>query len=338
MDFPYTPSAYFELTNQCNYRCKYCYNDSMISKTNRISTEGYKEFVGFLKKYGLEYVALSGGEPFLHPDVEEILMFNHALGLRQTMITNGSLLNEARYKLIKEYNIKCFLTIDGFDEATHDRYRGKGTYSILMENLNEFARRNLIENISVRINLTRSNAYQVADTFRMIYDMGIRDFAFGIISPAGRGKDTDYIDYYKDPAFLNEINERIKALENELSLPRLEVPTGITIACPLTQMGKRFKPRIDYNGDIFPCQRMTDQDYLIGNIFHIESIQMGFEKILEKIRRRDHMKDKCKKCAYCGICMGGCLVEMLQNKDNPDYQNFMCDSIKGLCHAKIAAR
>ncbi len=77
------------ITNKCNKRCKGCFYDERLGNKNHISLEDYKSYVLKYKK-GINKVILLGGEPTLHPNLKEMIVFNNINNLRTTIYTNGT--------------------------------------------------------------------------------------------------------------------------------------------------------------------------------------------------------------------------------------------------------
>ena len=78
-------------TNGCNFRCPFCHNAPLVSggSPERIPEE---EILSYLKKRQgiLEGIAVTGGEPLLHPGIAAFLEKVKALGYKVKLDTNGS--------------------------------------------------------------------------------------------------------------------------------------------------------------------------------------------------------------------------------------------------------
>lgn len=75
----------------CNYRCPFCHNSELfLGQVEEVmSTEAFLEFLK--KRQGLlEGVCVSGGEPTLYPELEQLLEQIRALGFGVKLDTNGS--------------------------------------------------------------------------------------------------------------------------------------------------------------------------------------------------------------------------------------------------------
>src|SRR5438309_4383935 len=56
---------------QCNLSCKYCNEYDKVSKP--VPLETMKRRIDLLAKLGTNIVTISGGEPLLHPELDEII-------------------------------------------------------------------------------------------------------------------------------------------------------------------------------------------------------------------------------------------------------------------------
>jgi len=81
-------------TRRCNLSCTYCNEYDDFSKP--VPTETMIARIDQLADLGTVVVTLSGGEPLLHPDLDEIIAAMRRRGLIASMITNGYLLTPDR--------------------------------------------------------------------------------------------------------------------------------------------------------------------------------------------------------------------------------------------------
>ena len=80
-------------TAGCNFRCPFCHNASLVLPERLSGDEnGVETVLQFLKKRQgvLDGVAVTGGEPLLHPDMASFLERIRALGFSVKLDTNGS--------------------------------------------------------------------------------------------------------------------------------------------------------------------------------------------------------------------------------------------------------
>ena len=79
---------------RCNLACKYCNEYDDFSKP--ISLDVMKSRIDHLARLGTNIVTLSGGEPLLHPELDEIIAHMRTYPIIVGMITNGYLLTADR--------------------------------------------------------------------------------------------------------------------------------------------------------------------------------------------------------------------------------------------------
>lgn len=134
-------------TEQCCFRCDYCYEDFEIGKMPTAVQNGT---VNLLKQRAPTLDALSiswfGGEPLMAKDIiyklsREIVNLAERYGISYNahMTTNAYLLDQECYEKLVKLGVSGYqITLDG-PEAIHDKVRkrvdGKGTFAVIMDNL-----------------------------------------------------------------------------------------------------------------------------------------------------------------------------------------------------------
>lgn len=95
----YPKDITFELTNRCNYKCNFCYKNA---KQNGVYLHEsvIDEFMEVLKGK-LQSILLTGGEPLLHPDFENILCKLAPLA-EVRMVSNGSLFWKLSHNVVEK--------------------------------------------------------------------------------------------------------------------------------------------------------------------------------------------------------------------------------------------
>src|SRR6202047_5620792 len=79
---------------QCNLACTYCNEFDDFSKP--VPLGEMKKRLDILADMGTSITTISGGEPLMHPDLEEIIQHIRRRGMIAGMITNGFLLSKER--------------------------------------------------------------------------------------------------------------------------------------------------------------------------------------------------------------------------------------------------
>jgi MoaA/NifB/PqqE/SkfB family radical SAM enzyme len=75
------------ITNKCNMRCKACFYSHNLG-TDEMNLEQYKHIIAQYIHL-IDRVVLLGGEPTMHPNIEDMIKYNDMLGLKTTIYSNG---------------------------------------------------------------------------------------------------------------------------------------------------------------------------------------------------------------------------------------------------------
>lgn len=123
------------LANRCNLACTYCWyeTDAAAYPSRQLSAVNYAAwFEACAKVLTLENVYLTGGEPTLHAEFEDILCVAAAHFERAVLLTNGVSLGQRRDLLdaIKRFSVEVHVSLDHVSSGIDDRVRG-GTRAVL---------------------------------------------------------------------------------------------------------------------------------------------------------------------------------------------------------------
>ena len=88
----YPKSVHLYITNECNLNCEKCYYRSSSDPKNELSFGQIKLLFEEWRKYGLTSIAIGGGEPLLHLEIDKIVLLAKEMGLFIAVTTNGTVL------------------------------------------------------------------------------------------------------------------------------------------------------------------------------------------------------------------------------------------------------
>ncbi len=116
----------------CNLRCRYCVAKSSPNAPRRaIGLGNVQRLVDESTQLGFVHAFFTGGEPFLLPDIHEMLAYS-AARIQTTVLTNAMLLHGTRLeKLAAIANDRLIVqvSLDGGRPEDHDAYRGAGSWA-----------------------------------------------------------------------------------------------------------------------------------------------------------------------------------------------------------------
>jgi uncharacterized protein len=163
------------MTEQCNFRCVYCYEDFKLHNMEKDVIAGVKNLIE-KRITNITHLAISyfGGEPLLNkPGVLDMTTWakdmceKHNVKYRGNITTNGYSLDEKTFDSIISQGITSYqITIDG-DKASHDKLRptitGKATFDKIMRNIRMMAGSSHEFECVVRLNVSDANFDGVAN-------------------------------------------------------------------------------------------------------------------------------------------------------------------------------
>ena len=79
------------ITNVCNTICDYCFR--LDSEKKYMDIETFKNVLNKLKELGCKRIAITGGEPTLHPNIKEMIDLAYDNGFYVDLLTNGILVD-----------------------------------------------------------------------------------------------------------------------------------------------------------------------------------------------------------------------------------------------------
>lgn len=301
-----------ELTEACNFRCSYCYQDH---KKEHISGNIEYGIVNLIEERGsdLKNVQLNwfGGEPLLRlNDIRRISDFvgtyleNRDISYRQHMTTNGYLLNNEVAELLYEQGLDNIqITLDGGRES-HNRTRvlasGVGTYDAVLK-----ACKTAVDvgmELMVRVNLTKQNYRHIDDLLASLRALGITpaDAIIHIVRAIDHG---NLDDSTSDVCFTNKEFGRIWpdmlkiVARHGFSVPSI---SPISHNCPFDLDNAVM---IGRDGSVRQC---SSTDRVIG-MLDGKTGRIAKNDSYEKFKHRHPTSDShCRECRCLPLCMGGC--------------------------------
>jgi MoaA/NifB/PqqE/SkfB family radical SAM enzyme len=122
-------------TLRCNLFCKHCYSSSAPGKKEGLPSRALVNILEQAVPLGYNVVSLSGGEPFIYSELEQLVTASRSLGYFNSVTTNGMLLRSQRAgRILRQLDLVA-VSVDGKQEA-HDLMRGQqGAFTSMLEGL-----------------------------------------------------------------------------------------------------------------------------------------------------------------------------------------------------------
>lgn len=158
----------------CNLACDYCCARSSPQTARRaLGVDRVKEIAKAAPAAGVLEILLTGGEPFILPDLDEIVAACTA-ALPTTLLTNGMLFRGHRLQVLQSMprdRLTLQISLDSATPDLHDSHRGKGTWAKAVAGI----RTALGEGFTVRVaaTLTTNDRHEEHELRTFLDSLGI---------------------------------------------------------------------------------------------------------------------------------------------------------------------
>ena len=115
-----------EVTHRCPLHCPYCSNPlDLLRAESEIGTEDWKRVLTQARELGVLQLGLSGGEPLIRKDLEEMARHARGLGLYTTLVTSGLGLTRKRAEALRAAGLEHVqVSVQDADPVTAERIAG----------------------------------------------------------------------------------------------------------------------------------------------------------------------------------------------------------------------
>jgi MoaA/NifB/PqqE/SkfB family radical SAM enzyme len=131
-------TAALHLTYRCNLQCDYCYNSKirygqLAEQQSELTVQDWEKIITDLIDSGVKEFDITGGEPLLRIEILPLLENAKKAGINVHLITNGLLISPQNVGSIARSVSQVSLSLDSYSEDEHDKHRGIGTHSKVVE-------------------------------------------------------------------------------------------------------------------------------------------------------------------------------------------------------------
>ncbi len=277
----------YEITEQCNYNCKHCVL-GLKRSPDLLSTEDKKNIIKKIKDAGCIYLRITGGEPLIAEDFDEIYLYAHSLGFILTIQTNGSLLSKKKYKeLFKEHPpYKIILSMYGATQQSYESLTGvTGSFDKFISSINLLNNLNLSRKVNIIV--TKYNENELDKMVRIASSMGFSYFIYEKMTPTFQGNSRPLGLATKNCLVLDSIKT------SKVERGNYGISDGRFFNC---KAGETFF-HVNSSGRASPCQSIRDLNVnLLEN--HVGILKHLSEKVHYYLERQDF----CKNCSFIKDC------------------------------------
>lgn len=239
----YPKLIHVELATACNLRCRFC----SITRPGR---ERERTFIKFevlerlrpMLPFVSDCKLHGGGEPFLHPQIEQVLEVFRDEGVRLNTVTNGHFVNDRIGKLIGETFSTLTVSVDGSDQETYEYIRLRASWSKLLRGLDMINKyRNPSFKLIIGVVMVKSNIHQLPDLVRFAKEHGGQELQAAWQVPFADLPWTHEQRLTEDPERTNRFMAETRAVGRELGIS-VRIPNDL----PLHKTPEEKVVRLDH--------------------------------------------------------------------------------------------
>ena len=315
-------SFQWNITDECDQRCKHCYIFSGEG-CKQLKSMDWKQMLkvvenceNFCKAYNrIPYFYITGGDPILHPDFWKLLALLKSKNIPFTLMGNPFHLDDNVCRMLKTCSCEKYqMSLDGMRE-THDWFRKQGSFDITLEKikcLNNAGIKSVIMST-----VSKTNINEIPDIIDTVVKAKVKIFAFSRYVSTGGEVDTSMTPQeYRE--LLKVCDEKFKLYKSmgcetyfnkkdhlwtlyEYETGQFKLPTNAKQGmiyggcncgnCHIT---------IASNSDVMACRRVLGSK--VGNVFK-DSLKDVWVNQMENFRDYDKFV-KCNKCELKAWCRG----------------------------------
>lgn len=125
------------VTNGCNYRCPFCHNEGQEKgKVTFMSVDDFKNIVDLLSETSISEFVISGGEPFLHPQIADMIVYAcNKLSCDISCATNLSIITDSDLAKLANTRVKFNIQFPFTDSIMFKESTGNGDLSSISYNI-----------------------------------------------------------------------------------------------------------------------------------------------------------------------------------------------------------
>lgn len=181
---------WLEITGQCNLTCSHCYADSGPNGAVRgeMRHQDWYRVIDEAASLGCREIQFIGGEPTLHPDLEDLITIAGARGFTFVEVfTNAMRLCDSLIRCFRENNVAVASSFYSYDPDAHGLITG--SRSSWQRTVDGF-RKVLQAGLTLRVGVIEmeANAGHLERTKRFLSDLGVHSAKFDRQRGVGRGR------------------------------------------------------------------------------------------------------------------------------------------------------
>lgn len=179
----FPPFLYVSVINSCNLRCQGCWVD-VAAKQETIKPDAMHRLIREAQEMGNVFFGIVGGEPFMHPQLLEILEGHPDCYFQ--VFTNGQFITEDKAKRLRRLgNVTPLISVEG-NEIISDQRRGRpDVWSKTMQGIQNCLKNKVFTGVCTSLCQTNIDDLLTEKWIDRLIEMGVMYTWFHVYRPMG---------------------------------------------------------------------------------------------------------------------------------------------------------
>ncbi len=293
------PEAIFiEPTNLCNLKCPLCPVGSGNNKREKgkLALDNFKKIIDEIGGYIYDLVLTNYGEPFLNPQILDMLYYAQEKRISTRLITNALLIdNVSAAGIVKSGLDRIVISLDGIDQETYSSYRIGGQLSKVIEAINLIVeakneQKKSLPLVYLQFIITKYNEHQMEEARDLAKKLKVDRLIFKKLCDLnGFPSSLSYLERYLPS------NAAYRAYKIEGCAISYNTDKPDINFCPMAWN----YPAVNWDGSLYPCC-FDYGDLEMGNVFKdgFKNVwnNKNFIRLRSKISKNKNILPVCGKC------------------------------------------
>lgn len=305
------------LTNECNMRCIYCFRAAGSRLRNELSKKELFGLVDQAAKMELKYCSLTGGEPTLHPDFEEVAIRMLRNDIYPYISTNGTRLSETTLSRLKHAGLETMqFSLDAGEPPLFDKIVGvPGYFKKVLEAIKMTKR--LGYRVFIKAVATPFNASKIGGLFSTCADLGVDFILVEAFSPGLHGSGNKKLLLSHDLALQvrSMVEEAQQSFSGSMAIAPFAVPKKWSGPEDIIYCGGMYTAFVvQSDGTVSACEQVNTAPLCFGNIREKPLSEIWTSmRVLEFLNpNQAKVQEPCGSCKHFRRCRSGCFNYSLQ--------------------------
>lgn len=307
--------AHVQLTRACNLRCEHCFvGVDARPAPGELAAAELRDLFRQLGELGTPIAVLSGGEPLLRHDLDQLLAGLEPAAIDAWLCTNGTLIDGALAERLAASPLAGVnVSLDGAEPAAHDALRGAGSFAQARRGIALLTAAGVRE-VKLRVTVSSANADSLLAFAPLARELGVQRVVFKPFQAVGAAARTQHL--LLDRAAYERVVRETRAqwpadsvaAEFGDNVPS-RMPAWTGIAPPFGCVGGVSSVGITAAGTVSGCDGLTDAADWSLRQHSLAECWRGAPSVLRW--RALEPNPRCRACPLLPRCGGGCRLRAL---------------------------